>query len=117
MAVLDGEYRCGADGVPAFVEASAPTDDDLNALLRAVIARLMQMLTRRGVVVQDMGQTYLAEPDADGEEARTLRPPQAAAVTYRIAFGARTPRPAKGFDSHGCDATRGHGTPVSVRRH
>ena len=36
-----------------------------------------------------MGQTYLAEPDADGDEARTLRPLQAAAVTYRIAFGPR----------------------------
>jgi hypothetical protein len=41
------------------------------------------------VLVEDMGQTYLAEPDADGEEARTLRPLQAAAVTYRIAFGPR----------------------------
>ena len=36
-----------------------------------------------------MGQTYLAEADADGEEARTLRPLQAAAITYRIAFGTR----------------------------
>jgi hypothetical protein len=36
-----------------------------------------------------MGQTYLAEPDADGDEARTLRALQAAAVTYRIAFGPR----------------------------
>jgi len=36
-----------------------------------------------------MGQTYLAEPDDDGEEACTLRPLQAAAVTYRIAFGPR----------------------------
>ena len=33
-----------------------------------------------------MDQAYLAEPEADGEEARTLH---AAAVTYRIAFGAR----------------------------
>jgi hypothetical protein len=32
----------------------------------------MKMLTRRGVLVEDMGQTYLAEPDADGQEARTL---------------------------------------------
>ena len=31
----------------------------------------------------------LAEPDADSEEARTLRPLQAAAITYRIAFGDR----------------------------
>jgi hypothetical protein len=36
-----------------------------------------------------MGQTYLAEPDANGEEARALRPLQAAAITYRIAFGPR----------------------------
>lgn len=36
-----------------------------------------------------MGQTYLAELDADGEEACTLRPLQAAAVMYRIAFGPR----------------------------
>jgi hypothetical protein len=87
--VLDGVYRCDADGVPSFVEAGAPTDEELHALLQTVIARLMKMLTRRGVLVEDMGQTYLAEPDADGEEARTLRPLQAAAITYRIAFGPR----------------------------
>jgi hypothetical protein len=68
--VLDGVYRCDADGAPSFIEASAPTDDALHALLRTVIAQLMKMLTRRGVLVEDMGQTYLAEPDADGEEAR-----------------------------------------------
>jgi hypothetical protein len=90
--VLDGVYRCGADGAPAFVEAGAPTDDELHALLQTVISRLMKMLTRRGVLVEDMGQTYLAEPDADGEEARTLRPLQAAAITYRIAFGPRAGR-------------------------
>jgi len=87
--VLDGVYRCDADGVPGFIEAGAPTDDELDALLHTIIARLMKMLTRRGVLVADMGQTYLAEPDADGEEARTLRPLQAAAVAYRIAFGPR----------------------------
>jgi len=67
----------------------APTDEELHALLHTVIDRLMKMLTRRGVLVEDMGQIYLAEPDADGKEARTLRPLQAAAVTYCIAFGAR----------------------------
>ncbi len=81
-------YRCDADGAPTFVEASAPTDDELHALLQTVITRLMKLLTRRGVLVEDMGQAYLAEPD-DSEEARTLRPLQVAAVTYRIAFGPR----------------------------
>jgi len=61
----------------------------LQALLQTVITRLMKLLTRRGVLVEDMRQTYPAEPDADGEEARTLWSLQAAAVTYRIAFGPR----------------------------
>ncbi len=89
--VLDGVYRGAGDGVPAFVEAAAPTDDELHALLQTLITRLMKLLMRRGVLVEDMGQTYLAEPDADADadEARTLRPLQAAAVTYRIAFGPR----------------------------
>ncbi|MFO0146998.1 MAG: hypothetical protein ACK54C_17105, partial [Betaproteobacteria bacterium] len=65
--------------MPTFVEAGAPTDDQLHALLQTVIARLMTLLTRRGVLVEDMGQTWLAEPQAEGEEARTLRPLQAAA--------------------------------------
>ncbi len=82
-------YRCGDDGVPVFIEVDAPTDDELHTLLQTVIARLMTLLTRRGVLVEDMGQTWLAEPQAEGEEARTLRPLQAAAVTYRIAFGPR----------------------------
>jgi len=85
----DGVYRCGGDGVPSFVEVDAPTDDELHALLQTLITRLMKLLTRRGALVEDMGETYLAEPDADGDEARTLRPLQAAAVTYRIAFGPR----------------------------
>jgi len=49
----------------------------------------MKMLTRRGVLVEEMGQTWLAASDADSGEARALRPLQAAAVTYRIAFGPR----------------------------
>jgi hypothetical protein len=46
----------------------------------------------RGVLREDDGQSYLAESDTDGEEACTLRPLQAGAVTYRIAFGPRAGR-------------------------
>jgi len=63
-------------------------------LLHTVITGLTMMLTRRGVLVEDMGQTWLTEPDADGEQAHTLRPLQAAAITHRIAFvshGATSP--------------------------
>ena len=61
---------------------------------------------RRGVLVEDMGQTWLAEPDSDSDEARTLRPLQAAAATYRIAFGPRAGQ--KVLTLRG--AERGHGT-------
>jgi hypothetical protein len=60
-------------GLPAFVEASAPTDDELHALLQTLITRLMKMPTRRGAPIEEMAQTSLADLDADGEEARTLR--------------------------------------------
>jgi hypothetical protein len=72
--VLDGAYPCDADCTPGFVRIGAPTDEELRALLQTVIARLMKMLTCRGVLVEDMGQSFLSEPDADGEGARTPRP-------------------------------------------
>lgn len=58
-------------------------------MLHTAIGGLMKMRTRRGMLVEEMGQIYLADPNADGDEARTLRPLQAAAATYRIAFGPR----------------------------
>jgi len=41
------------------------------------------------VLVEEQGQTTMADNDADSDEARVLRPLQAAACTYRIAFGPR----------------------------
>lgn len=71
--VLDGVYRCSADGALTFVEMGAPTEHELRALLQKIIARLMKMLTRRGVLIEEMGQAYLAVPDDVGEDARALR--------------------------------------------
>lgn len=65
----------------------APTDDERQALLLTAITRLVKMLTRRGVLIDEVGQPCLTEPDADGEDSRTLHPLQAAAITCRIAFG------------------------------
>ena len=87
--VLDGVYRRGADGTPEFVEVAAPTDEVLQAVLHRIITRLMKLLTRRGVLVEEEGSTYIADNDGDSDEARTLRPLQVAACTYRIAFGPR----------------------------
>ncbi len=36
--VLEGVYRCDADGAPSFVDDGAPTDEELLALLQTVIA-------------------------------------------------------------------------------
>jgi len=87
--VPDGVYRSGSDGAAEFVEMPAPSEVQVRSVLHNLIIRLMKLLTRREVLVEEMGQTYLAEPDADGDEVRSLRPLQAAAVTYRIAFGPR----------------------------
>ena len=48
-------YRCGADGVPSFIETSAPTDDELHALLQTVITRLMTY----SIPVPDDARTYM----------------------------------------------------------
>lgn len=87
--VLDGVYRRGTDGAPEFVEVPAPTDEALQTVLHKVIMRMMKLLTRRGVLVEEEGSTYIADNDSDSDEARALRPLQAAACTYRIAFGPR----------------------------
>ena len=86
--VLDGVYRSGADGAPVFVEVPEPTGDAPQTVLHKIITRLMKLLTRRGVVEEE-GSTCVADNDSDSDEARTLRPPRAAACTCRIAFGPR----------------------------
>ena len=85
--MLDGVYRRRTDGEPVFVEVPAPTDEALPGLLHKIIARMMKLLTRRGVLVEEQGETYLADNEADSDDARTLGPLQAAACTYRIANG------------------------------
>jgi len=47
------------------------------------------MLTRRGALVEEQDSLYLADDDGDSDDARALRPLQAAACSYRIAFGPR----------------------------
>ena len=74
------------------IEAPAPTDEALQTVLHKIITRLMKLLTRRGVLVEEEGSTYMADNDGDSDEARVLRPLQAAACTYRIAFGPRAGR-------------------------
>jgi hypothetical protein len=82
--VLDGVYRSNGDEV-VFQEARAPTRDELHGLLERIIVRLMKMLTRQGYLIEQQGMIYLADIGPDNP----LKPLQAAACTYRIAFGPR----------------------------
>lgn len=72
--MLDGVYRRSANGTSAFVEAPAPTDEALQTVLHRIISRTMKLLTRRGVLVEEEGSTYMADNDGDSEEACTRRP-------------------------------------------
>ena len=87
--VLDGVYRTSANGEPEFVEIPAPSDEDIWEVLQRIIKRVMKQLVRRGILVEDQGEMYLADDVADSEQARTLRPLQRGSCVYRIAFGPR----------------------------
>ena len=122
--VLDGVYK-RTDAEPVFVEVPAPTDDALRAVLRKIITRMMKLLIRRGVLIEEPGATDMADGDTDSDDARTLRPLQAAACTYRIAFGPRAgqkvltvqgamPRDA-GFEQALCANIQGFSLHAAVR--
>ena len=66
-----------------FVEVPAPTDEALQAVLHKIIARTMKLLTRQGVLIEEEGSIYVADNDGDSDEARSLRPLQAAAWPCR----------------------------------
>ena len=96
--VLDGVYRRSADGAPAFVEAPAPTDEALQAVLQKIIKRTMKLLTRRGGVGRRGGFDHHGRQRRRfGRGART----QAAAsrrVTLQAAPG-QWPGPSPGTNS------------------
>jgi hypothetical protein len=75
--VLDGDYRRGTGGEPIFVEAAAPTDEALQVVLRESITRILNLLTRRGVPVEEQGSPNVADNDVDPDDNRTFTPLQA----------------------------------------
>ena len=92
---------------------------------RAGLEALMKLLTRRRVLVEEEGSTYMADNEGDPDEACALRPSQAAACTYRIAFGPRAGQkmpPLQGampravdFKQGLCADTRGFSLHAAVR--
>ena len=79
LQVVHRVYRRGVDGAPEFVEVPEPTDEALQSVLHKIITRTMELLTRRRELVEEEGSTYVAYNDGDSDEARVLRPLQAAA--------------------------------------
>jgi hypothetical protein len=69
---------------------AAPTDETLRAVWHNIITRPKKLLTHRGMLVEEQGQTCVADDDTDSDEACAQRSLQAEACTYRIAFGPRT---------------------------
>jgi len=67
----------------------APIDEALQTVLQKIITRLIKPLTRKGALVEEQVQTYLANNHSGSDEARELRPLQASACPDRIAFGLR----------------------------
>jgi hypothetical protein len=48
-----------------FHAARAPTDGELQALLSRIIRRIMQLLTRKGYLIEEQGMIHLLIPDPD----------------------------------------------------
>jgi hypothetical protein len=82
--MLDGVYRL-TGGTTIFQAAPVPTSEQLQALLTRIITRLLKVLTRKGVLIEEHKSRYLAGPDHDP----ALAPLHSAACTYRIALGPR----------------------------
>jgi hypothetical protein len=57
--------------------------------LHKIITSVMKLIARRGELVEEEGLTTMSVSDSESVEARVLRPLQAAACSYRIAFFSR----------------------------
>lgn len=82
--VLDGVYHRRGEKM-TFRPVEAPTQSELNRLLERLVKRLMRLLTRRGYLIEEQGQTWLGEENEEGAMTNL----QAAATSYRIGLGPR----------------------------
>ena len=92
--MLDGVYQISSntdDHAPAFIEAAAPEQSQLQTLLHKIINRIMKLLTRLGHLIEEDGITYLARSQSIDPD-NVLAPLQAASSTWRIAQGPRAGR-------------------------
>ncbi len=86
--VLDGVYRRGADREPQFVGVPAPTDEAVQAVLHKIITRMMKLLTRQGVLIEEQGEAYLAAGD-DSDESSALQRHRPSGVDAKVTVARR----------------------------
>lgn len=84
VIMSDGVYRL-TDSGPVFQAIPAPSAEQLQTVLTRIITRILEILTRKGALIEEHGLLYLVDPDADP----ALAPLQAASCTYRTALGPR----------------------------
>ena len=96
--MLDGVYRCDAEGEAVFVEVPAPTDEALQTVLHKIITRMMKLLTRKGVLVEEQGQTHMADDDADSARGSRAQAVAGSRLALQAAPG-QWPDPSPGTNS------------------
>ena len=85
MLFLDGVYVKQYDEV-RFVRTKAPTISELTVLVHRISKRVGAFLERRGLLVRDMENSYLAL-DESSEEDELLQNVCGHSITYRVAVG------------------------------
>jgi len=72
--MLDGVYQCAA-GEPVFVELPAPGNESMQALLHKITGRLVKLLTRRSIFVEENeGATCLTDSASVGDSCVPAAP-------------------------------------------
>jgi hypothetical protein len=86
MLFLDGVYVSNKADKLTFKQVSAPTKDQLQAVVQRISERLAKLLTRQGLLTQDEDSATLT---LDALDDNALHHLQSHSVTYRVAVGAQ----------------------------
>jgi ribosomal protein S27E len=92
MLIPDGVYLSNTE-VPYFKRLSAPSREEIQALVEQIGERIGRHLERKGLLMRDAQSSQLSfEPK--GEDAEGLADLQSHSISYRIALGAQRGRKA-----------------------